>query len=201
MARIRIVTRLRDNRAKSSRILLGVSLLIFSTLVGVVGFMTLEDYQLLEAFYMTIITLSTVGFTEVKNLSDEGRLFTTVYIIFNLGIFAYSISIITTYIIEGEFRDIFHNYMISKQVRRMNQHIIVCGYGRNGRKACDELRRDKRPFVLIENNPDLLDDKLAGAKDFHYIIGDATVDDTLLAAGIERAEALITTLPRDADNV
>lgn len=182
------------------RITLGLSLILFSIIIGMLGFILIESYSAIEAFYMAIITLSTVGFTEVKELSNAGRIFTGFYILFNLGIFAYAISIITTYIIEGEFREVFHQYMISKRVERMKQHIIVCGFGRNGTKTCDELLRSKREFILVELNASL-QDHFPDNPQFEYIIGDATTDDTLLAAGIERAEALITTLPRDTDNV
>lgn len=187
-------------KIKLGRITLGLSLLLFSVLVGMIGFITLEKYSMLEAFYMAIITLSTVGFTEVQTLSDNGRLFTSFYIIFNLGIFAYAISIITTYIVEGEFKEIYHQYMISKRVQRMQNHIIVCGFGRNGTKTCAELLKSQRPFILIEQNVDLVD-SFPSDSNFEYIIGNATSDETLLTAGIERAEAIITTLPRDADNV
>ncbi|MDF9799576.1 voltage-gated potassium channel [Catalinimonas alkaloidigena] len=187
-------------KIKLGRITLGLSLLLFSVLIGMVGFITLEGYSMLEAFYMAIITLSTVGFTEVQTLSDNGRLFTSFYIIFNLGIFAYAISIITTYIVEGEFKDIFHQYMISKRVQRMQNHIIVCGFGRNGTKTCAELLKSQRSFILIEKDVDLVD-SFPSNNNFEYIIGDATSDEILLTAGIERAGAIITTLPRDADNV
>lgn len=189
-----------QKKLRLGRITLGLSLLLFSVIIGMFGFMLIENYSAIDAFYMAIITLSTVGFNEVKPLSDSGRIFTGFYIIFNLGIFAYAISIITTYIIEGEFREIYHQYMISKRVKRMKQHIIVCGFGRNGTKTCDELLKSKREFILVELNSSL-EENFPANPNFEYIIGDATTDDTLLAAGIDRAEAIITTLPRDTDNV
>ncbi|MFP4089341.1 MAG: potassium channel family protein [Cyclobacteriaceae bacterium] len=188
------------HKLKLRRIVLGILLLIFSIIIGVSGFMLLEDFRLLEAFYMTVITVSTVGFTEVRRLSEDGKLFTSFYIIFNLGIFAYAISLITTYIVEGEFRDAFHQYMVSKKLKRMDKHVIVCGFGRNGSKACEELYNSKRPFVLVEQDANLVNSHPFD-QHFKYIVGDATLDDTLLSAGIKRAEALITTLPRDTDNV
>jgi len=196
----RVVKKSGKKRLRLGRITLGLLLLLFSIIIGMLGFMGIENYSANEAFYMAIITLSTVGFTEVKTLSDDGRIFTGLYIIFNLGIFAYAISIITTYIVEGEFREIFHQYIISKRVQRMRDHIIVCGFGRNGTKTCEELLRSKRPFILVEQNASLAD-SFPEDPNFEYIIGDATADDALLAAGIEHAEAIITTLPRDTDNV
>ena len=189
-----------QKRLRLGRITLGIALLLFSILIGMFGFMYIEGYSAVEAFYMAIITLSTVGFNEVKTLSDNGRLFTGFYIIFNLGIFAYAISIITTYIVEGEFREIFHQYMISKRVRRMKNHVVVCGFGRNGTKTCEELLKSKRQFILVESNSKLVEN-FPVDNNFEYLIGDATTDDSLLAAGIERADAIITTLPKDTDNV
>jgi len=200
MANARLLRRIRQNNLSFGRITLGLFMLLFSIIVGVVGYMVIEKYTLIEAFYMATITLSTVGFTEVQPLSDSGRIFTGLYIIFNLGIFAYAISIITTYIVEGEFRDIFKQYMVNKRVQRMNNHIIVCGFGRNGNKTCSELLKSKRPFVLVEQDPNLAN-SFPNDINFEYIIGDATADDVLISAGIEKAEALITTLPRDTDNV
>lgn len=196
--RVRKKTGLKSLRL--GRITLGLLLLLFSVFIGMLGFMVIEDFSTIEAFYMAIITLSTVGFNEIKPLSDSGRIFTGFYIIFNLGIFAYAISIITTYIVEGEFREFFYQYIINKRVERMQNHIIVCGFGRNGTKTCEELLRSHRQFILVEQNANLTD-AFPEDPNFEYIIGDATTDDTLLSAGIDRAEAIITTLPRDTDNV
>jgi len=200
MANARAFKKAFDKKLRIGRIALGLLLLLFSVIIGMLGFILIEEYTPVEAFYMAIITLSTVGFNEVQELSDTGRIFTGFYIIFNLGIFAYAISIITTYIVEGEFKDIFQQYMMNKRVERMNNHIIVCGYGRNGTKTCEELLKSEREFILIERDTHLQNDFPTNSK-FEYIIADATTDDALLAAGIDRAEAVITTLPRDSDNV
>ena len=122
------------------------------------------------------------------------------YIIFNLGIFAYAISILTAFIVEGEFRETFRKYITSRRVQRLDHHIVVCGFGRNGLRTCEELLKSNRSFVVVEQNAQLIKN-FPDSSDFQYIIGDATADDTLLAAGIERADALITTLPKDTDNV
>ncbi len=188
------------HRLQLNRLIFGLALLLFSVALGQLGYIFLEGYTPLEALYMTIITLSTVGFSEVRPLTDTGRIFTIFYILVNLGIFAYAISIFTTYVVEGEFKAFFRQYMTSKRVQKMKNHIIVCGYGRNGARTCTELMKSNREFILIEQEDSLIETLLAD-KQFQYIIGDATTDDALLAAGIERAEALITTLPRDADNV
>lgn len=176
------------------------SLLTLSIVVGISGYKLIEDFTLLESFYMTVITLSTVGFKEVKELSDSGRLFTGFYIILNLGIFAYVVSVITTYLFEGEINKIYKNLMIGREVKKMKDHIIVCGFGRNGQKACEELLRHKRKFVLVEMDDELIASSSEINK-YQLIRGNATLDETLIDAGIQRARCVITTLPRDSDNV
>ena len=183
-----------------NRLSFGLLLLLFSLVIGLGGFTLLEGYTFIEAFYMTVITLSTVGFTEVKPLTDIGRVFTSFYIIFNLGIFAYAISILTTYLVEGELRNSFKRYLTRKRLEQLSNHVIVCGFGRNGRRTCEELQHGQQTFVVIEQEASLIHD-FPQYRDFEYIIGDATVDDVLLTAGIERASAVITTLPKDTDNV
>jgi voltage-gated potassium channel len=177
-----------------------VLLLFISLIAGLLGFVYLEDYTLKDAFYMTVITFSTVGYGEVHPLSENGRLFASFYIIFNLGIFAYVVSVVTTYIFEGKLNSVFKKMISSKEVRKMKDHIIVCGYGRNGRKACEELYKTQKPFILIEMNEQLLVNQ-PEVKNYQVVIGDATRDEILIDAGIHKASSLITTLPNDAENV
>ncbi len=177
-----------------------ILLLVGSLVIGLCGFMFIENYNLHEAFYMTAITFSTVGFNEVKPLTENGRLFTSFYILFNLGIFAYVVSVMTTYLFEGKLNSLFKNFLSTKEVKKMKDHIIVCGYGRNGKKACEELYKANCKFILVEYNEELLLSSDA-VKNYQVVIGDATLDGTLIEAGIVRARALITTLPNDALNV
>jgi voltage-gated potassium channel len=163
--------------------------------------MLIEGFDFWKAFYLSVIIISTVGMNEVGSVSEPGRIFISFYIIFNLSIFAYFISVITKYLFEGELREIFKSYMVSRVADKLKDHTIVCGYGKNGTKACEELHRSKVPFVLIELNPELVDDTYANDKNVFMVQGDATSDDVLLAAGIKRAKTIITTLPKDADNV
>ncbi|MGB3589761.1 MAG: potassium channel protein [Tunicatimonas sp.] len=183
-----------------NRLSFGLLLLVASMVIGQIGYTFIEEYSAIDAFYMTVITLSTVGFTEVRELSDSGRIFTSFYIIFNLGIFAYAVGTITSYFVEGEFAELYRRYTIGRKVEKLRDHVIVCGMGRNGARACEELQDSHRPFVLVELKPELVE-QYAVNNEIQYVIGDATTDEVLLAAGIERAEAIITTLPRDADNV
>ena len=99
---------------------------------------------------MTVITFFFFFFNEVRPLSAEGRLFTSIYIIFNLGIFAYVVSIFTSYFFEGELRQVLRHFIRGKEVKKVKNHTIVVGYGRNGQKACEELENSKEPFVIIE---------------------------------------------------
>ena len=175
-------------------------LLVLSLAIGVIGYMALEGYSFVDAVYMSVITISTVGYGAVDPLSEGGKLFTSVYIIVNLSIFAYVVSIFTTYLVEGELRVILRNFIQGREVKQLKNHTIVCGYGRNGSKACEELIREKREFVLIESNEELLQ-HFNNNGNFQSLVGDATTDEILKEAGIERASSIITTLPSDADNV
>ena len=182
------------------RLLWAVSLLLISLMMGVGGFYYFEGYDLLDAFYMTVITISTVGFAEVEPLSPVGRFFTSLYIVFNMCVLAYVVSVITTYLFEGELKRVLNQFKIGRGVKRLKDHVIVCGFGRTGVKACEELAKSNREFVVIDSDPDSTNLSPDSAH-YHFILGDATQDDTLRDAGIERAHAIITTLPKDADNV
>ena len=180
------------------------ALFFFSIFIGISGFRIIEGWDYIDAFYMTVITIGTVGFQEVHPLSETGRLFTAVYIILNLGIFALFASVITSYLFEGELREVFTNYLTYRKVKSLNNHIILCGFGKNGQKACEEFMKNKIPFVVIENSEKLIKENLIdlqGRPEMHFIEGDATHDDILKLAGVDRARALITTLPSDADSV
>ncbi|MFN0189670.1 MAG: potassium channel family protein [Bacteroidia bacterium] len=167
---------------------------------GVIGFMVIEGYTFSEAFYTTIIILSTVGLGVVKTLSNEGRWFVSLLIIISIGIFAYGIAQITTYIMEGEVQRYLKLKKILKMIGKIQGHVIVCGYGRNGKQACKQLRSHNQKFVVIENSEKGIED-LKEDEEFLFIQGDATRDEILIEAGIEKACALITTLPSDAANV
>ena len=177
------------------RFFIAAGLLVFSLFSGIVGFILTEDYRLLDSVYMTVITLSTVGFKEVEPLSDSGKLFVAVYILLNIGIYAYIVSTITTYIFGGEFQKIYKNIMLGREVKKLKNHVIVCGYGRHGSRACQELKKNNTDYVIIEKDPNRLE--LPDGEKSPVING----DDTLSMAAIKNARALITTLPHDADNV
>lgn len=186
-----------NNRFSSLTISLGMLIIIL--LVGSVGYMIIEDYSLLDAFFMTIITVSTVGFGEIKPLTPTGRLFTTFMIVFSFGTFAFAVTSITRFIVDGGFRNYFVNKRTSRKIRHLHNHIIVCGYGRNGSETARTLKEKHQPFLIIEENPEIVD--VIRQNKMLYVEGDSTDDETLLRAGINDAKALITTLPNDADNL
>lgn len=168
---------------------------------GVIGFMVIEGYTFSEAFYTTIIILSTVGLGVVHTLSNAGRWFVSVLIIISIGIFAYGIAQITSYIMEGEVQRYLKLKKILKMIDKIQGHVIVCGFGRNGKQACKQLKAHGQQFVVIENSEKGIEDLRVEYDDFLFIHGDATRDEILLEAGIEKACAIITTLPSDAANV
>lgn len=167
--------------------------------MGTIGFMLVEGWSLFDSFYMTIITVSTVGFNEVNELSEGGKLFTAFLIITSFGTFAYAVSAITSYIVGGEYKSYFQEYKALKTAKKMENHTIVCGYGRVGKQAAHDLRFYNRLFVVIERSPEITEDRQNEAVSF--VKGDSTEDQVLLKASIQEASALITALPKDADNL
>jgi voltage-gated potassium channel len=167
--------------------------------IGISGYILIEKYTFLEAFYMTIITIATVGFQEVHPLSDVGKIFTAFLIITSFGTFAYAISAITKYVVEGEFNYYYKFYKVNNTISKLNNHVVICGYGRNGKQAATALHMNKQNFVIIEKSEVLAEQiKEHG---FLCIQGDCTQDEILNKSGIYNARALITTLPIDADNL
>ncbi|MEA1875678.1 MAG: potassium channel protein [Bacteroidota bacterium] len=182
-----------------SNTLLAVILLIVVIIIGIVGYQTIEGYTFEEALYMTVITMSTVGFTEVRALTPSGHLFTVFMIFASIGIFAYVLGTFSRFLIDGGFRDYTFNRKLGRRIKRMNGHVIICGYGRNGKQVSIELSNHKRTFIIIESNDKVIQQiREDGIR--NLIQGDATHDDILERAGISTAAALITTLPSDADN-
>ncbi|MCV9385119.1 potassium channel family protein [Reichenbachiella ulvae] len=179
--------------------LIGAFLLFIISLgIGLAGFSFIEDLEFVNALYMTIITVGTVGFTEVKELSQAGRIFTSFYILMNLGLFAYVVSVVSSYFFEGKLKSIFKSYKSSMEISKLSGHVIVCGFGRNGRRACEELQKSGREFVIIDNKAEIQE---LIPESMRWYIGDATQDENLKTVGIERASTIIITTPSDASNV
>jgi voltage-gated potassium channel len=181
-------------------LLIATSLVLMSILIGISGFILIEDYTLIEALYMTIITISTVGFKEVRDLSDNGRIFTSIFIVTNIGIFTYAVSTVASFIVEGRLRNAFKEAKHNMNIEELENHVIVCGMGRNGSEACEVLAEHKIPFVVIDK-ANKANDHYSFKNSLLTITGNATVDANLIKAGIHKAKALITTLPDDSDNL
>ena len=200
-------------RQNLNRIILAIVLTVTSLVVGMSGFMYIEHYNAIEAFYMTVTTVATVGFGELHPFSEAGRLFVSFYILYNLVVVAYLVSVFSSFIFDGELRKIYNMFKTDQEIKRFSGHVIVCGFGRNGRRAYLELRASGARVVVIEMNQELMKNITGGhtGEDYdgdgvpggsiHTVLGDATTDLVLKQAGVERASALITALPKDADNV
>lgn len=186
------------NQLKS--FLTAIGLLFSCLVIGVTGYMSIEGYTFVDALYMSVITISTVGYMEVNELSSLGRLFTAGYIIFNIAVFAYAVSVLTSYLFEGKLKSVFSTYMMDRELNKLKDHVIVCGYGRNGSRACDELHREGRKFVIIDKDPEVEENMPDEIRSW-FLHGDATLDSVLNSGGIKRAREIIITTPSDAANV
>lgn len=177
---------------------MALALIIIVIAFGTAGYQLIEGWNFLDALYMTIITLTTVGYREVHELSSRGMIFTIVLLMVGVGTFLYALSAGAKIILEGELQELFGRKRLEKKIKELKGHYIVCGYGRMGKIICRELKAKNVPFVAIERNGDFLNNRL---DDFLGISGDATNDDILREAGIERAKGLISVLPNDALNL
>lgn len=176
-----------------------VLLLSVLVMIGTIGYMILEGYNLLQAVYMTTITIASVGYNEVKPLSESGQVFTIILILVNLGLFTYFITLLSRYFFDLEFIQKFKMIKMENVIQNLNGHVIICGFGRNGKESAQVLHDNNIPFVVLEEKNELPGDM--NFKVEHFLKGDATKDEVLIEAGIKNARALITTLPVDADNL
>lgn len=179
------------------RLILSGLLIFLMVALGTAGFIVIERWNFLDALYMTIITLTTVGYGEVHNLSSEGRIFNIFLIIGGVGTVFYALSTGAKVVLEGELQDIFGRKRLEKKIRDLHDHYIICGYGRMGRIICKELNANGEKFIVIEMNPH----KLHEQENILIMEGDATQDAALIEAGIQKAKGLISVLPTDAENL
>jgi voltage-gated potassium channel len=187
-----------ENRKTINRLLFASIALLFVMTMGTVGFMLIEGDGLLNSAFLTVITISTVGYGLPHVLSDAGKIFTIVLIIISLGVYAYAISIITSSLVEGNVRLLIRGRVFRKG-KKMKNHTIVCGYGRIGRQIAEELLSYNMPFLVIDEKAELVSENFNS--DIKFLNGDSTKDEVLIKAGIENAKALISALPLDADNL
>lgn len=166
-------------------------------LIGTIGFYFLgHDWTILDALYMTVISITTTGFKEVRPLSEIGKIFTIFIIIMGVGTIAYSGGRGVQLLIETQ---LFGRRRMNKKVAELKNHYIVCGFGRMGKYICEELKQSKVPFVVIEQEDAKVE--ILKEMDYLFIQGNATIDETLMKAGIERAKGLVAVLTNDAENV
>jgi voltage-gated potassium channel len=176
-----------------------VFMLVAISLIGVFGYRIISGYTWIDAIYMTVITVATVGFGEVVPLDDESKIFTVFLILASVIIVGYALTIITEHILSKSNIEELKTKKMQKRIDGFKDHIVVCGYGRNGKQVVQKLMAYTKPFVVIEKNKDM-EDRLK-LDNIPYIIGNANEDEVLLMAGIDRASDFITALPNDADNL
>ena len=180
-------------------VLSGVALLGFWTMFSTIGYMIIEKWNFIDSLYMALLTLSTVGFSEVQPMSNAGKLFTSFVIVVGLATTIYTFTRLGQLVFEGEILDIFERKSMKKEIAQLNNHFIVCGYGRVGRNVVDGLKHKNQTFCVIDQNPDLENElREAGVL---FLIGDVNAEDVLKEARIENASQLLGLLPSDADNL
>jgi voltage-gated potassium channel len=174
-----------------------ISILIL--VAGTFGYMAIEGWPFIDAIYMTVITISTVGFKEVNLVSQAGRIFTIVLVFCGVGFSLYVAAAVVQFMVEGRIRIILGRRRLDKKIDRLKNHYIVCGYGRIGRVLCRHLRKADIDVAVIEKSPERL--AVMDEDNILYIADDATDENNLLKAGIKRARGLVAVLATDTDNV
>jgi voltage-gated potassium channel len=182
-----------------SKFTIAVSLLLTILVIGVVGFKTMMDLSWIDALYMTVITVTTVGYREVEIPNDMAKLFIVFLILCSVVIVGYAVTVISEYLISRSSLKDLRERQKQKKIDAMEDHVIVCGYGRNGKQAVEKLQDYHRDFIIIEKNQEVIES--VSLPEHHFLKGNANEDEVLLRAGIEKASTLITALPDDADNL
>lgn len=174
-------------------------LLLLVLTFGIVGFKVISNYSWIDALYMTVITITTVGFGEVVPLDNPSKIFTIFLILISIVVVGYALSIITEYILSKNNIEELKQKKMQKLIDSYKNHIIICGYGRNGKQAARKLAAYKRSFVVIERDKDVVE--RLKFDNVPHVIGNANEDEVLLKAGVDRASCFISALPSDADNL
>lgn len=180
-------------------IIRGALLLSLLLLFGSTGYMVIEGWPFFDGFYMTVITITTVGYGEVRTVSEPGRIFTVFLVFAGMGIMAYTLGIVAQMMVEFQVRDIIGRRKLGLKLKHIKNHYILCGYGRIGSVIAQELKSNNIPLMVVDQNPQTRD-KLRNLQ-IPYIIDDATSEDVLVEAGVERAKGLVTVVLSDADNL
>ena len=188
---------MKRNSLKHAYLTLG--LLLSVIVIGTLGY-SLLGFTPSEAVYQTIITIATVGFEEVHQLDNRGMWFTSLLVVVSIGIFFYAVTSFTRYIVEGVFMNSYKDNKVKRKIEKISGHVVICGYGRNGKQATIELSQHNVKVVVIEQKPEIVQ-LLRDTPGMLYVEGDAADEEVLKLAHLESARAMITTLPEDADNL
>lgn len=176
-----------------------LALLVTVVSYGVVGYVVVEHYSALDAVFMTVITITTVGYEEVRPLDDAGKVFSITLIVFGVLVFLYTFGVLVEQLSSGRWREYRRSRRMDAELRRLRDHVIVCGYGRIGEQVVRDLEAQGHPYVVVEMNEQPLE---AVRRDQRlHVMGDAAADDVLHAAGIDRARALVSAVDSDERNV
>ncbi len=181
------------------RLFTAAGLIFLLLIVGTLGYMVIEKWDVLNSFYMTVITIATVGFREVGDMGTRGKLFTSALIFLGIGIGGYAIGTIAAFLIEGQMLDLVKGRKMAKAITNLRNHIIVCGYGKIGKEVCHRLAEAGKDFIVIDKAMENIEDALA----YGYLaaVGEATDDDILIKSGIQNAEGLVSAISDDSANV
>ena len=192
------VNKFQEYSTRTLKIAIGIVLLML--IAGTSGYHYIMGWSILDSIYMTVITIATVGFKEVKPLSDAGMIFTIFLIMFSLSSLAYISVTLARFVFDGELANYIKTYRVDKKIAKLKDHVIIVGYGRNGEQAAIELSEHDVGFVIIDKRDNVIS-RVRENPALLYIKGDATHEEILEQAGVYKAKALIATTPNDADNV
>jgi voltage-gated potassium channel len=177
----------------------GLVLLLGVVILGTAGFVVMEGFSFLDALYMTVITVSTVGYGEVRSLDTSGRIFDILLIVSGLAVMTYTLGALGAVLIEGSIQRFVGRQRMLREIEALTGHYIVCGHGRMGQILCEELREEKVPFVIVEKDHDVAEELVGQGR--LVVNGDATEDAILDQAGIKRARGLVAVVSSDVDNL
>lgn len=183
----------------TNKLRLALAVLLTVLVAGTLGFYFIEGWSLLDSFYTAVTTMTTVGYGDFAPRSVAGKIFTVAVIIFGVGMMLYSFSLMAELFVESRLLRILGRGKLQKTIDKMNNHYIICGCGRIGFLICRELAGEKTPFVVVDNNPEVI--QKIQDEGFVYCKGDATQDKILIDAGIKRAKGIVCVLPTDAENL
>jgi voltage-gated potassium channel len=185
--------------SSNKKIIFSLALLLAIFLMGSGGYWIIEGWDFFDGLYMTVTTLTTVGYGEVHPLSKAGRIFTMCLLLSGIGLMFYAVGLIAQVVVEGQLREVLGRRKLEKEIYRLKDHFIICGLGRTGEVIAREFKQNHVPFIVVDHRSNLLNqlEKLG----YLHVIGNATHEDVLQTAGIERARGLVAAVSTDADNV